>query len=84
MHVNFFYWEAFPFNELVVILCYPPSDSEVKIMLYLGQGEQVDGGQDILHGSGWWMGGGRGVWPLVSSKFKILGKCDCFVSECKY
>ena len=44
MHVNFFYWEAIPFNELVIILSYPPSDSEVKTMHPFGQGSKWMGG----------------------------------------
>ena len=65
MHVNFFYWEAIPFNELVIILSYPPSDSEVKTMFTLGQGWQVDGGTGyppwewVVGGDG---GGASGHW----------------------
>ena len=73
MHVNFFYWGAIPFNELVIILSYPPSDSEVKTMHPLAK--EASGWRHRIPsmgvGGGWkW---GRGIWPLVSSKFKILG-----------
>ena len=69
MHVNFFYWEAIPFNELVIILSYPPSDSEVKTMHPLAKGASGWEAQDTLHGSRWWVAMGEG--HLATGELKI-------------
>ena len=67
MHVNFFNWEAFPFNELVIILSYPLSDSEVKTMHPLAKEASGWEAQDTLHG--WWVGVGEG--HLATGELKI-------------
>ena len=76
MHVNFFYLEAIPFNELVIILSYPPSDSEVKTMHPLAKGLSGWQAQDTLYGSGWCVGMEEGHLATGELQIQNFEKCD--------